>query len=195
MRHQSGHPAGVTVTDDATVIARSRDDPEHFAVLFERHAPVLKRYVILRLGEDVADDIVAETFIAAFRQRATYDLTRENARPWLYGIATNYIGRHRRREITLYKALSRKGVDPVDEPFTDQVHERVAAHRLRDKLLRALAGLPAGHRDALLLVTWGELSYEHAAQSLGVPVGTVRSRVNRARQKLRRKLGDIDPTL
>ncbi|MFF5249181.1 RNA polymerase sigma factor [Streptosporangium sp. NPDC000095] len=195
MRHQSGHAVTTPVIDDATVISQSLHDPEHFAILFERHAPVVKRYALLRLGEDVADDIVAETFIAAFQRRATYDLTRESALPWLYGIATNVIGRHRRREITLYKALSHRGADPADEPFTDQVDERVAAHRLRDRLLRALAGLPAGHRDALLLVTWGELSYEHAAQSLGVPLGTVRSRVNRARRKLRRKLGDIDPTL
>ncbi|WP_336216611.1 RNA polymerase sigma factor [Nonomuraea sp. LPB2021202275-12-8] len=195
MRHQSGQASATPVTDDATVIAQSRHDPEHFAVLFERHAPVLKRYAVLRLGADVADDIVAETFIAAFQQRAAYDLTRQDARPWLYGIATNLVGRHRRREITLYKALSRRGADPADEPFTEQVHERVAADRLRGRLSGALASLPAGHRDALLLVTWGELSYEHAAQSLGVPVGTVRSRVNRARQKLRRKLGDIDPTL
>jgi RNA polymerase sigma-70 factor (ECF subfamily) len=180
--------------DDAEVIARSRHSPEHFAVLFHRHAPALKRYAVRRLGAAAAEDVVAETFVAAFQQRATYDLTRDDARPWLYGIATNLIGRHLRHEIGLYKALSRTGADPVTEPFTDRVDQRVTAGGVRVRLTAALAGLPAGHRDALLLVTWGELTYEQAAQSLGVAVGTVRSRVNRARKKLRRALGDIDPT-
>ncbi|WP_049560170.1 RNA polymerase sigma factor [Nonomuraea sp. SBT364] len=179
---------------DAEVIARSRHDPEAFAVLFTRHAPALKRYVVRRLGLEAAEDIVAETFTAAFRQRGTYDLTRADARPWLYGIATNLIGRHRRSEITLYRALSRTGADPVVEPFTDRVEGRVAAGEVRGRLAAALAALPAGHRDALLLVAWGEFSYEDAARSLGVAVGTVRSRVFRAREKLRRALGDADPT-
>ncbi|GGO61852.1 RNA polymerase sigma factor [Nonomuraea cavernae] len=179
---------------DADIIARSRDDPERFAALFTRHAPALKRYVVRRLGAEAAEDVVAETFVAAFRQRARYDLTRADARPWLYGIATNLIGRHRRGEIALYRALARTGVDPVTEPFTDGVESRVAASGARAALAGALAKLPGGHRDALLLVTWGELSYEEAARSLGVAVGTIRSRVNRARAKLRRSLRDIDPT-
>ncbi|MBB5083570.1 RNA polymerase sigma factor [Nonomuraea endophytica] len=176
------------------MIARSRHEPERFAILFTRHAPALKRYVVRRLGLAAAEDIVAETFVVAFQQRGTYDLTRTDARPWLYGIATNLMGRHRRHEISLYRALSRTGVDPVTEPFTDQVERRVAADGVRDHLAAALAGLPGGHRDALLLVTWAELTYEQAALALDVPVGTVRSRVNRARSKLRRVLGGMDPT-
>ncbi|GAA4223779.1 RNA polymerase sigma-70 factor (ECF subfamily) [Streptosporangium album] len=187
-------PAGVETADDATVIERSRHEPERFATLFTRHAPALKRYVIRRLGLDPAEDIVAETFATAFQHRESYDLAYGDARPWLYGIATNLIGRHRRREIGLYRALSRTGADSVIEPFTDEVDQRVAAGGARRRLAAALAGLPRGHRDTLLLVTWTDLTYEQAAQALGVPVGTVRSRVNRARSKLRRVLGDIDPT-
>ncbi|GLW10963.1 DNA-directed RNA polymerase sigma-70 factor [Microtetraspora sp. NBRC 13810] len=182
------------VATDAAVIALSRREPEAFATLFSRHAPALKQYAVRRLGTEAAEDIVAEAFIVAFRKRASYDLTFGDARPWLYGIATNLIARHRRSEIDLYRALSRTGADPVMEPFTDRVEQRVAAGGMRGRLADALAGLPDGHRDALLLVTWGRLSYEDAAQSLGVAVGTVRSRVNRARKKLRRTLGDIDPT-
>ncbi|WP_433351725.1 RNA polymerase sigma factor [Microtetraspora malaysiensis] len=184
----------VETADDAKVIERSRHEPERFATLFTRHAPALKRFVIRRLGQEFAEDIVAETFARAFQHRETYDLSRGDARPWLYGIATNLIGRHRRQEINLYRALSRTGVDSVIEPFTDQIDQRVAANGARRRLATALAGLPRGHRDTLLLVTWAELTYEQAAQALGVPVGTVRSRVNRARSKLRRALGDIDPT-
>ncbi|WP_043627087.1 RNA polymerase sigma factor [Nonomuraea candida] len=168
---------------------------ERLAVLFRAHAPELKRYVVRRLGLEPADDIVAETFAVALQHLDSYDERRGGERAWLYGIATNLIGRHRRREIGLYKALSRTGADPVTEPFTDEVERRVAADGARKRLAKALAGLPGKHRDTLLLVTWAELTYEEAAAALGVPVGTVRSRVNRARSALRRGLAGIDPTV
>jgi RNA polymerase sigma-70 factor (ECF subfamily) len=174
--------------DDAAVIRRSRDEPEHFAVLFRRYAPEVQRYVRRRIGADAADDVVAETFLVAFRQRAAYDLERHNARPWLYGIATNLIGRHRRHETQQYRALARTGHDPVTEPFTDRVDAAVSAEGTRQQLARALARLPSAHRDTLLLVVWGDLSYPEAAAALGVPIGTVRSRMSRARLGLRRSL-------
>jgi RNA polymerase sigma factor (sigma-70 family) len=180
--------AGGDGEDDAAVIRRSRDEPEHFAVLFRRYAPEVQRYVRRRVGADAADDVVAETFLAAFGQRGGYDLDRENARPWLYGIATHLIGRYRRSEIRQYRALARTGRDPVTEPFTDRVDAAVSAEGTRSQLAAALARLPAAHRDTLLLVVWGDLSYAEAAAALGVPVGTVRSRMNRARNKLRRSL-------
>jgi RNA polymerase sigma-70 factor, ECF subfamily len=179
--------------DDAAVISRSRDEPEHFAVLFRRYAPEVQRYVRRRIGAGAADDVVAETFLAAFRQRDGYDLKRENARPWLYGIATNLIGRYRRSEIQQYRALARTGRDPVTEPFTDRVDAAVSAEASRGQLAAALARLPAAHRDTLLLVVWGGLSYTEAAAALGVPTGTVRSRMNRARTRLRRSLERAGP--
>src|SRR5260370_16385040 len=91
----TAHAEPDTDADDATVIQLSRHEPEHFTVLFRRHAPHIQRYVVRRLGPDAADDIVAETFLLAFRQRNSYDPERSDARPWPYGIATNLIGRHR----------------------------------------------------------------------------------------------------
>ena len=179
--------------DDATVIQLSRREPEQFTLLFRRHAPHIQRYVTRRLGPDAADDIVAETFLLAFRQRDRYDQDRADARPWLYGIATNLIGRHRRAEIRLYRALARTGADPVVAPFTDQVDDRVSATTAARRLAAALAGLSAEHRDTLLLVAWGDLSYDEVATALGVPVGTVRSRLSRARSRLRRTLGEANP--
>jgi RNA polymerase sigma factor (sigma-70 family) len=179
--------------DDAAVIQLSRHEPECFTVLFRRHAPYIQRYVVRRLGQDAADDIVAETFLLAFRQRDSYDQTRTNARPWLYGIATNLISRHHRAEIRLYRALARTGADPVMEPFTDQVDDRVSASTASRRLAAGLARLSEELRDTLLLVAWGDLSYEEAATALGVPVGTVRSRMSRARSKLRQTLGDTNP--
>jgi len=180
--------------DDATVIQLSQREPEHFTVLFRRHAPHIQRYVVRRLGADAADDIVAETFLLAFRQRDSYDLARADARPWLYGIATNLIGRHRRAEIRLYRALARTGADPVVEPFTDRVDDRVSADHASRQLAAALARLSAELRDTMLLAAWSDLSYEQIAVALGVPTGTVRSRLSRARSKLRHTMGDVDPS-
>jgi RNA polymerase sigma factor (sigma-70 family) len=184
---------GLADADDAAVIQLSRHEPEHFTVLFRRHAPHIQRYVVHRLGQDAADDIVAETFLLAFRQRDSYDQTRADARPWLYGIATNLIGRHRRAEIRMYRALARTGTDPVMAPFTDEVDARVSASTASRRLAAGLARLPKELRDTLLLVAWGDLSYEETATALGVPVGTVRSRISRARSKLRNTLGGTNP--
>lgn len=177
-------------TDDASYIGRSRREPEAFAEVFRRHAPDLKRYVTRRLGADAAEDVVAETFLAAFHQRDAYDLTRPSARPWLYGIATNLIGRYVRTEVRQLRLLERTGEDPVTESFTDRSDERVTAQASGRRLAGALAALPKGYRDALLLVAWADLTYPEVAQALGVRVGTVRSRINRARKRLRRDLGE-----
>jgi RNA polymerase sigma factor (sigma-70 family) len=179
--------------DDALVIGRSRQEPEAFAEVFRRYAPDIKRYVTRRLGIEAAEDVVAETFLTAFRQRDRYDLSRPNARPWLYGIATNLMGRHVRAEVRQLRVLERTGADPVTAPFTERSDERVSAEASGPTLAGALAALPHGHRDALLLVAWGDLSYPETAQALGVRIGTVRSRINRARKRLRRDLGGVNP--
>src|SRR6478609_4835590 len=127
---------------DADLIRLSAAEPEQFAALFRRHSGALHRYVARRLGAGQAEDIVAEVFLAAFRQRDRYQHSQPDARPWLYGIATNLIGRHRRAEVRLYRALARTGADPVTEPFTDQVEDRVTAAGTARPLAAALARLP-----------------------------------------------------
>jgi len=183
-------PLADNALHDGLVIARSLHDPEQFAIVFRRHAPQIQRYVVRRIGRDAADDVVAETFLQAFRQRANYRIDLPDARPWLYGIATNLIGRHHRTEIRQYKALARTGIDPVTEPFTDLVDARLSATSAARQLAAALMRLPAPHRDVLLLIAWSDFSYEEAAAALGVPVGTIRSRLSRARTKVRQALGD-----
>ncbi|SEG92223.1 RNA polymerase sigma-70 factor, ECF subfamily [Actinacidiphila yanglinensis] len=181
--------------DDARVIARSRDEPEQFAALFDRYADAVHRYVARRIGPETAEDLVAETFMTAFQRRHTYDPLRADARPWLFGIATNLMSRHRRAEARRFKALA-KVPEPVEdeEPVADRAVARVGATGVRRELSAALAKLSARHRDVVLLVAWGDLGYEEVAQALGVPVGTVRSRLNRARSRLREALGGSDPT-
>ncbi|MEV5980107.1 RNA polymerase sigma factor [Streptomyces sp. NPDC052114] len=180
---------------DAWSIERSREEPEQFAALFDRHADAVHRYAARRLGPEAAEDLMADTFTTAFKERHRYDLARADARPWLFGIATNLIGRHRRAEARRFKALA-KVPAPVshDEPVADRAVARAGAEGIRSDLAAALAGLSARHRDVVLLVAWADLNYEEAAQALGVPVGTVRSRLHRARSTLREALGGSDPT-
>ncbi|MGW7369684.1 RNA polymerase sigma factor [Streptomyces sp. NPDC054841] len=181
--------------EDASVIARSLERPELFAELYQRHAADIHRYAARRLGDGAADDITADTFLAAFRTRACYDLTRPSARPWLYGIAANLIGKQRRAEVRALKALARTGHDPVAESWSDRADARVSAQATTGPLAAALAALSSGDRHVLLLVAWADLGYQEVADALSIPVGTVRSRLNRARRKVREALGGADPTL
>ncbi|GIF73558.1 RNA polymerase sigma factor [Asanoa siamensis] len=180
--------------DDAVIVRRSHLEPEVFAVLFRRHASVIKRYIARRIGPHDAEDVLADTFLEAFRQRQRYDSSLVDARPWLYGIATNRLGRFRRTELKQLRAMERTGIDPVLVCFTDRSDARVGAKLMSQRLAGALGRLSAGQRDALLLIAWAELTYEETAAALGVPVGTVRSRISRARRALRDALGGVDPT-
>ncbi|MEV3926921.1 RNA polymerase sigma factor [Actinomadura coerulea] len=184
-----GHRACRNLSD-AEVIRHSLTDPESFAVLFERYGRQIHRYAARRLGAQAAEDIVAETFFAAFRQRASYDLAQPVARPWLYGIGTNLIARHRRAEERMYRALQRTGLDPLPEPLAEAVVRRVDAQVEDRRLAGVIAALHRRDRDVLLLFAWAELGYEEVAAALDIPVGTVRSRLNRARRKIRGVLGD-----
>lgn len=180
---------------DAAVIRLSWRQPEAFAELYDRHAAEIHRYATRRLGATAADDIVADTFLAAFRSRQRYDLSRADSRPWLFGIAANVIGKQRRAEVRMLRALARTGVDPVDGGHAELVESRVSAVAAHQKLAAALAGLAAGDREVLLLFAWAELSYDGIAEALAIPVGTVRSRLHRARRKTREALRQQDPAL
>jgi RNA polymerase sigma-70 factor (ECF subfamily) len=191
IRARPGRPTA-TAQGDAELIRRSLAEPEAFTGLYDRHAPAIHRYVARRLGPDAADDLMAETFLIAFRKRRRYDLARADARPWLYGIATRLVARHRKAETARYLLLERLGGETAAEPVDSEA--RVAAQALRGPLARALAGLPEVYREPLLLVAWADLTYEEVAAALEIPVGTVRSRLSRGRARLRAALGGADPT-
>lgn len=173
---------------DGELITRSLAEPEYFAVLFDRHSDEIFRYLARRLGPDVAEDAAAETFLTAFRKRDRYDASRPDARPWLYGIATRTVGEQRRAERRYRQALARMGGETADEPFEDGAAGRVTAQSLRGALTGALGRLSAAERDVLLLIAWADLTYEETAEALGVPVGTIRSRLHRVRKKARKAL-------
>jgi RNA polymerase sigma factor (sigma-70 family) len=179
--------------DDAAVMARSLGDPEHFETIYDRHAAAIHRYAARRVGTATADDVAAEVFLLAFRMRARYDPAAPSALPWLYGIATNVLHRHRRKEKAQYRAWARTGADPTAAgDHAESVVLQVAASERARQLSGALARLTQKERDVVLLTAWGELSYEQVAEALRIPVGTVRSRLNRARGRLRNVLKQLD---
>ncbi|MEW1836412.1 RNA polymerase sigma factor [Nonomuraea angiospora] len=169
---------------DAELVARFRRDPDLFTAVHDRYYRDIYLYVAGRLDTQIAEDLAAETFLLAFDRRDRYDPERGDLRPWLFGIATNLIARHRRKETRHYKALAKLGPEPVVEGHEERVVTSVAAERMQPYLARALAALSGGERDVLLLVALGQLSYDEVAQALGIAVGTVGSRLSRARSKI-----------
>jgi RNA polymerase sigma-70 factor (ECF subfamily) len=180
--------------NDADLIRESLVRPEAFAALYDRHAAALHRFAARRLGRQAADDIVADTFLTAFRLRERYQLDRPDARPWLYGIAVRLIGRRRRAEARMWRAVARSTPAARADHDLDRSDDRLAARAVQGPLASAVAGLSSRDRDVLLLVAWAEFSYDEVAAALEIPVGTVRSRLNRARRQLRAALGDLEAT-
>jgi RNA polymerase sigma factor (sigma-70 family) len=171
---------------DAAVITASLADPGRFGAIFDRHATIVFRYLVRRVGVDEAESLLGDVFRVAFEKRAAYDAERPNARPWLYGIATNLLAHHRRTEARRISATARLlARRPGGDDTSDQVVDRLDSEALWSRIADAVGALPEGERDALLLFVWEELSYDEIASALDVPVGTVRSRLNRARENLR----------
>ena len=183
-----------TGATDAEIIRQSGREPERFADIFDRYYTEIHGYVARRLGPGLADDIAADTFLIAFDRRDRYDAARPMARPWLYGIASNLVSRHHRAEFRRYRALARVGPPGTVDGPADQIAGRVDAESNRGRLAGALATISAEDRDVLLLVAWAGFSGEEAARALDIPSGTARSRLHRARGKLRAALGGADPT-
>lgn len=171
---------------DADAIAASLGTPAAFGVIFDRHATVLHRFLVRRLGPDDADGLLGETFRIAFEKRHGYDLDRTNARPWLYGIATNLVARHRRTEARRIVAVARlAGQRLAPDDATERSNEALDATDRWVHVAGAITALPEAERDTLLLHVWEGLAYQEVAEALAVPLGTVRSRINRARARLR----------
>ncbi|WP_433465901.1 RNA polymerase sigma factor [Spirillospora sp. CA-128828] len=179
--------------DHSAVLRLSLRDPERFGDIFDAYFAEIHGYAAKRLGPDAASDVAAQTFLEAFHGRARYDASRAAVRTWLYGIATNVIGKHRRSEVRGLRARARLGPGRDEGGHADRVDARVSAQGLRGRLAGALAGLSDGERDVLLLVALADLAHEEIAAALDIPYGTVGSRLSRARRKLRAALGGTNP--
>lgn len=166
---------------------RGRGDPALIEPLYRAHFDAIYRYACCRVGREVALDVAAETFAQALRSLSSLDPERD-VRPWLFGIAANVLRHHRRAEARRLRAYARvegdedaKGRSVSDEGGSEQ-------HAL---LVDALGGLKLRDREAMLLWAWADLSYDEIAEALSIPVGTVRSRINRARRVMRSALAIV----
>ena len=184
-----GHERAVEV-DDSVLWSRARSgDSEAFGMLFERHGRTIYNYCFRRVGSwAVAEDLVSIVFLEAWR-RVDKQLPSGKELPWLFGIATNVV-RNRRRTERRYAAALRRVPQPSPEPsFADDSDERVDDEELMGRALGLAARLPRREQEVFALCAWSELSYEDAAVALRIPVGTVRSRLSRARARLQ----ELDP--
>ena len=184
-----GHEQAMEV-DDAVLWSRARSgDSEAFGTLFERHARTIYNYCFRRVGSwAVAEDLVSIVFLEAWRRVDRQPRSGKEV-PWLLGIATNVV-RNRRRAERRHAAALRRVPEPSPDPtFADDSDQRVDDEELIGRALALVARLPRHEQEVFALCAWSELSYEDAAIALGIPVGTVRSRLSRARARLR----ELDP--
>ncbi len=180
---------------DADLVRVSAADPKAFGTLFDRHVDEIHGYISRRVGAPLAEELTAETFARAFARRGSFVAMHESASPWLFGIATNLVrnaGRAERRQLLAYgRAAAISNDRPSD---TDRADARIDAERAAPRLVAALLDLEPQDRDALLLFAWQDLSYQEVGIALGIPPGTVASRINRSRRRMRASLGTTEPS-
>src|SRR5215469_2339120 len=157
---------------DAEVIGRSLSEPEAFGLIYDRHAVTLLRFLGRRAGAKVAEGLVGELFRVAFARRKTFDASRSSALPWLYGIGSKLLLKHRRGEARRLRASARMAADreTVDRRAGATAME---ARGLFPRVADAIETLPDDERETLLLFAWEELPYQSVADALELPIGTV----------------------
>ncbi|SEO86265.1 RNA polymerase sigma-70 factor, ECF subfamily [Actinacidiphila rubida] len=166
---------------DEEVLARARHDPAAFEPLVDRHSAALHAYLLRRCGP-AADDLLSEVWLTAYSRRADFRVVEAGTvRGWLFGIARNHALAHWRRH------TPRPAPDsaPHGDDTWDAVDARLDAARLRPALRAALRALPDAEREVLVLTAWEQLTPAEAAQTVGIAAGTARSRLHRARARMR----------
>jgi RNA polymerase sigma-70 factor (ECF subfamily) len=166
--------------------ARVRDgDADAFGELFDSFATHVYNHAFRLTGDwATAEDVMSLTFLEAWRTRERISPAGGSLRPWLLGVATHVVhGQHRARR-RHRESLARLGPTPDQPDFAEDVSGRIDDAARIDALHGSLAKLRAPEREVLALCVWSGLSYAEAAEALGIPVGTVRSRLARARNKL-----------
>lgn len=169
-------------------------DAAAFGELYERHVRAVHSYCLWRTAApQLAEDITATTFLETWRRRKRLDLTIESAAPLLLGVATNLMRNYWRSQRRHARALERiaNGIAPLEGWPEDEMIARVDALAQVREAGAAIRALPAREREVLGLLAWGELSYAETAAALGIPIGTVRSRVARARSRLGEAFADL----
>jgi RNA polymerase sigma factor (sigma-70 family) len=173
-------------------MATSIDDPVAFGEIAAAHTESVYRYLARRVGHGLAEDLTAEVFLTAFRARKTYRPEFPTVLPWLYGVATNVLRNHQRSELRRLDMLGRMAAESrFVSSVAASIDDAVIFAATAQSVAAAMVALQSDWRDVVLLIAVQGLSYEDAALALNVPVGTVRSRLFRAREQLRRELAEV----
>lgn len=174
------------MTDDSLLWQRVRTgDAEAYGLLFERHADAIANYCFRRVGDwATAEDLLSIVFLVGWRRRDK-QLPPGKVLPWLYGIAGNVVRNQRRAQRRYAAALRRLREAEPEADAVERADERLDEERQMKRVLALVGRLPRREQEVFALCAWSELSYEDAALALGIPVGTVRSRLSRARARLR----------
>lgn len=173
-------------TDSQLWSRAAAGDSAAFGQLFERHGRAVYNFCFRRTADwTVAEDLLSVVFLEVWRRRSELRVEGESVLPLLYGVALNVLRNQRRSLRRFHAALERMPAPRETGDFAEEVASRLDHERAMRRVLEVVARLPETDRDVLSLCAWSGLSYEEAAQALGVPVGTVRSRLSRARARLR----------
>ncbi len=175
---------------DAEIIGASIEDPTEFGQVFARYHTAIYRFVARRVGLGDAADVAADVFVRAFSIRHRYDTDRPDCLPWLYGIAANIIGDRLRRTKRRQRAHS-GGAQVGGASETLDVDDRLVAESVAGLLEAALDALPWRDRETLMLFALEELTYSEIARVLDIPIGTVGSRISRARRRILEQIPDL----
>jgi RNA polymerase sigma-70 factor (ECF subfamily) len=188
-----GHKGDVNAMDDpsdltdAVLWRRAVDgDAESYGVLFDRHCEAIRSYCARRLGSlEGVDDLVSIVFLEAWRRRDDAEVVDERVLPWLYGIARRTIQNRWRTTLRHRRALAKLPPTVAAHDHADEVAARLDDQRDLEQVRVAFAKLGTHDQEVLTLCVWQGLDYAAASVALGVPIGTVRSRLSRARDRLR----------
>lgn len=167
------------------------DGATAFGAVYEENVDAIYGFLARRVGRQLAEELTAQTFTEAFDQRDRFDPGRGTHAAWLFGIAVNLLRRHYRSEERTLRAMAALAGRTQREPLSldeDALTSRVLADEAWPRLARALSEMSAGERDVLLLHAWADLPYSSIAAVLDIPIGTVRSRLSRARARVSRVL-------
>jgi RNA polymerase sigma-70 factor (ECF subfamily) len=176
--------------NDSEIIERSVREPEAFGTIFDRHFDTIARFCVRRIGVIRGEDVAGDVFRLAFENRRRFDLDHDDARPWLFGIANNLVREALRsagrQQLAYDRWLSREMREGSDLAF--QVATAIDAQHEVSAVAAVLDLQPTEEVETLLLFAWEQLTYAQIAEALAIPVGTVRSRIHRLRQRLQEVL-------
>lgn len=160
-----------------------------FCDAVKESTPSIVRFAHARVGPTHAEDVVSETLACAWQLRHQYEHARGSVESWLLGIANKIIARQRRAEMRWLRALQSAAAGEATEAIDDlaAIEERVSAPSQVRELLAGLERLPHKQREALLMHVVSGLSYQDISRTVEAPIGTVRSRINRGREQLKRR--------